>query len=198
MKHITVLAGSVRPKNYTMRAVRYLEQELIKLVAEQQNSKFPLTYEIIDPSKLTLSLPGVPMENSSHDILQQKVSQATGVIIASPEYHGGISSVMKLLIDNLGFPSVLGGKPIALLGVAAGLIGAIKSLEQIRSICSHIGGIVLPGPVSIANVQKIFNEHGECDEKTQKQIQKVVHNLVDYIDNNICPRIALESMVRED
>ena len=37
---------------------------------------------------------------------------------------------MKLVIENLGFPSVLAGKPVALLGMAAGAIGAIKSLEH--------------------------------------------------------------------
>ena len=64
----------------------------------------------------------------------------------------------KLIIENLGFPSVLATKPVALLGVAAGQIGAIKSLEQLRSVLSHVGAIVLPGPVSVAGVQGVFDE----------------------------------------
>ena len=48
------------------------------------------------------------------------------------------------MIENMGFPSVLAGKPVSLLGVAAGRIGAIKSLESLRGVCSHIGAIVLP------------------------------------------------------
>ncbi|MCC5832296.1 MAG: NAD(P)H-dependent oxidoreductase [Chlamydiales bacterium] len=192
MKHIVVIAGSVRPGNYTMRAVRFLNDELEK-------RKPLLTYEIIDPASLTLPLPGLSYENSSHETLQEKVKSATGIIIASPEYHGGISSVMKLIIDNLGFPSVLATKPIALLGVAAGSIGAIKSLEQIRSICSHVGAIVLPGPVSVANVQHLFDEAGNClDPEAEQRIRGVVSRLVDYIDNHICPKIALENMVREE
>ncbi|MCH9626347.1 MAG: hypothetical protein S4CHLAM123_15440 [Chlamydiales bacterium] len=188
-KHILVLFGSVREDNYTLKAVRLLDKEL-KL------QKAPLTYEIIDPATLTLTLPGQPSTNDSAEILQTAVKRATGVIIASPEYHGGISSVMKLIVDNLGFPSVLSGKPIALLGVAAGSIGAIKSLEQLRSICSHVGALVLPGPVSIANVQKVFDQEGNCDAQTEEQVRKVVTRLIDYIDDHICPRIALENMVR--
>ena len=65
------------------------------------------------------------------------MKSATGVILATPEYHGSFAAVMKLVIENLGFPSLLAGKPVALLGVAAGQIGAIKSLEQLRSVCSH-------------------------------------------------------------
>jgi len=40
------------------------------------------------------------------DKLQQQVSDATGVIFATPEYHGSYSSVIKLVIEQLGFPSV--------------------------------------------------------------------------------------------
>ena len=129
--------------------------------------------------------------------MRKSVEEATGVILATPEYHGSMSSVMKQIIENLGFPSMLAGKPVALLGVAAGQIGAIKSLEQLRSVCSHIGAIVLPGPVSVANVQKVFDKEGKCqDSNIEKRIRGVATNLIDYVHQNICPRIALEQMVR--
>ena len=89
--------------------------------------------------------------------------------------------------------------PPALLGVAAGAIGAIKALEHLRSVCSHIGAIVLPGPVSIAAVQSVFDADGNCtDEKIEKRIRSAATNLTDYIKENICPRIALEEMVRKE
>ena len=130
------------------------------------------------------------------DKLQQQVSDATGVIL---EYHGSYSSVIKLIIEQLGYPSVLSGKPIALLGVAAGSIGAIKALEHLRSVCSHVGAIVLPGPVSVAAVHKVFDENGQCtDPAMEQRIRSVATNLIDYIRDNICPRVALEQMVRPD
>jgi len=190
-KHIVVITGSARPNNYTLKAASLL------LPALDKNSS--LTYELIDAATLKLPLPGTPYKDSSHEILQKKVHNATGIILASPEYHGGISSVMKLIIDHLGFPSVMAGKPVALLGVAAGSIGAIKSLEQIRSICSHIGAIVLPRPISIANVQDVFDEQGRClNPDIEKQVQSVVTQLVDYIDRHICPMIALENLIRKE
>jgi FMN reductase len=190
-KHIVVITGSARPNNFTMKAVRILADELKKITS--------ITFEIIDAATLTLPLPGTSYKDSSHEMLKEKVLDATGIILASPEYHGGISSVMKLIIDHLGFPSVLAGKPIALLGVAAGSIGAIKSLEQIRSICSHVGAIVLPRPISIANIQDIFDAKGHCKDKlSEKNIRSVATLLVDYIDRHICPRIALENLVRKE
>ncbi len=94
---------------------------------------------------MNLPLPGTAPDSSEAKELRELVRKANGVILATPEYHGGFSSVMKLVIENLGHPSVLSGKPVALLGVAGGRIGAIKSLENLRSVCSHVGAIVLPG-----------------------------------------------------
>jgi FMN reductase len=129
--------------------------------------------------------------------MRSAVKAATGVILATPEYHGSFSSVLKLAIENLGFPSVLAGKPIALLGVAAGQIGAIKSLEHLRSVCSHVGAIVLPGPVSVAGVNKLFDADGNClDPSVEKRVRGTATGLLNYIQANICPRFALEEMVR--
>ena len=185
---IVAAAGSVRDGNYTKKA--------LAIVLEELRQRENIQVSEIDLSAVSLELPGRP-ETADAKALQEKVSQATGVVLATPEYHGSYSSTMKLLIDNLGFPSSLSGKPVALLGVAAGQIGAIKALEHLRSVCSHVGAIVLPGPVSIAGVHNLFDEQGRClDESTEKRIRGLAGNLLDYIKGNICPRLALEEMTR--
>jgi FMN reductase len=120
------------------------------------------------------------------------------VVLATPEYHGSCSSVIKLVIENLGFPSALAGKPVALVGVAAGQIGAIKALEHLRSVCSHVGAIVLPGLVSVASVRAAFDESGRVtDPKVEKRLHDAARGLLDYINTSVCPRLTLEAMVRE-
>ena len=186
---LVALLGSVREGNYTAKALALITDEVGKMEG--------VSLDIIDPASMELSLPGL---TPSHDTqkLQESVERAAGVILATPEYHGSYSSVMKLMIDNLGFPSALSGKPIALLGVAGGVIGAIKALEHLRSVLSHVGAIVLPGPVSVARVRSVFDEEGIClDPSTEKRIRGVAIQLRDYISNHICPSVALEAMVRE-
>ena len=186
---IAVVCGSVRPGNYTRMAV--------DVVAASLSADPDVSVEVVDPSELDLPLPGLPVTSSSVSELQEAIRGATAVILATPEYHGSFSSVMKLMIENLGFPSVLGGKPVALLGVAGGSIGAIKSLEQLRGVCSHVGAIVLPGPVSVAHVRSVFNEDGECiDSGVEGRLQGLAENLLGYIQQNVCPRMTLEAMVR--
>jgi hypothetical protein len=65
-------------------------------------------------------------------------------------------------------------------------------------VCSHVGGIVLPGPVSVAGVQQKFDADGNClDEATERRVRGVATAMIDYINGSICPRLALEQMVRD-
>ena len=187
--HIVVIGGSVRPNNYTGRALRIVVDEL-----ERTDG---VTVDVIDPATVALPLPGLDDDAAGGDALRARVAAATGIVLSTPEYHGSYSSVIKLVIDNLGFPSVLGGKPIALLGVAAGQIGAIKALEHLRSVLSHVGAIVLPGPTSVAGVQQVFDDEGRClDEAVERRIRRTATSLLDYLHRHVCPSIALEAMVR--
>ena len=186
--HIVCIQGSVRPDNYTAKALAVVVDEL---------HRHPNVHcDVVDPAAMHLPFPGQG-DSADAEALARQVRDATGVILATPEYHGSLSSVMKLVLENLGFPSALAGTPVALLGVAAGQIGAIKSLEQLRSVCSHVGAIVLPGPVSVANVRALFDEEGRCtDENVEQRIRSVATTLLDYIERAVCPAIALENMVR--
>ena len=187
---IVIICGSVRPGNITRKAVMTLNDQFKELG--------PAT-ELIDPAELELPLPGLE-ETNKNDVakIKESVASATAVVIATPEYHGSYSSVTKLIIDNLGFPSALSGKPVALLGVASGEIGAIKALEHLRSVCSHVGALVLPGPVSIAAAHRHFDSDGRLNnDKIASRIRNLASNMVAYIENHICPAVALERMVRE-
>jgi chromate reductase, NAD(P)H dehydrogenase (quinone) len=188
---IVTVWGSVRPGSYTAKALRLVLDEFAK--------QWDVEVAPIFLDKLDLPLPGLAARDpAAVERFQQTVRESTGVLLASPEYHGGVSSPMKLAIDNFGFPSVLSAKPISLLGVAAGVIGAVKSLEQLRGICSHVGGIVLPLAVSVARVNQVFHEQGNCrDAGTEKLIRGAATSLIDYIRSAICPRITLEGIVRQ-
>lgn len=189
MKNIVLIKGSVRANNYTSMAVNILIDEI--------NKHHDVSYQLIDPKNYKLAFPGE--NDTSIDAVRMIsiVKAATAVVIATPEYHGTFSSIIKLIIENLGFPSALAGKPISLLGVAAGEIGAVKSLESLRSVCSHIGGIVLPGPVSIANVQSVFDSSGFClNPKIETRVRSLIQYQLNYIEQFVCPQVNLEDLVR--
>ncbi len=186
---IAVVLGTTRPQNYTSKA--------LALVIDEIERNGNLAVRLIDPATVHLPLPGSDPDSQAMKSLRETITDATGVIFATPEYHGSYSSVTKLIIENLGFPSVLLSKPVAVLGVAAGRIGAIKALEHLRSVLSHVGAIVLPGPVSVAGVQDAFDADGNCvDEASEKMVRTVATHMIDYIEGYICPSVTLEEMMR--
>jgi NAD(P)H-dependent FMN reductase len=151
---------------------------------------------VFDAREMTLNFPGFPRTADSKR-LREAVEGASGIVLATPEYHGGFSAMTKLILENLGFPSLLKNKPVALVGVAAGRIGAIKSLEQLRGICAHTGALVLPGSVSVAGVQAAFDEEGRCtDEGVEGSLRGIANALLEFIKDFVCPKHTLEAMVR--
>lgn len=186
---LVAVGGSVRPRNFTARA--------LALAVDEARQRPDVSVEVFDPAALELAEPGSESPDGAR--LRAAVEASTGVLLATPEYHGSFSSVIKRVIENLGFPSTLAGKPVALLGVAAGRIGAIKSLEHLRSVCSHVGALVLPGPVSVARVRQVFDDDGRClDAGVEKQVRGVATRLIEYIEQAVCPQAALEEMARRE
>lgn len=189
MYQIVSVSGTSRPDNYTSKALAVVNDELASLGHRP---------EVFDARDLALTFPDEGLTDDARR-LRSAVEGAGGVVLATPEYHGSFSAMTKLIVENLGFPSALQGKPIALLGVAAGRIGAIKSLEHLRGVCAHVGGLVLPGAVSIAGVRKAFDEEGNCvDEGAEDVLRGVASSLITFIENYVCPKFALEEIVRQE
>jgi NAD(P)H-dependent FMN reductase len=188
-RRIVTICGTSRPGNYTVMALSVVEDEL---------GREGLGVTRFDPAANPLNFPGLP-ETEGARRLRQDVLAAAAIVVATPEYHGGFSAMTKLVIENLGFPSVLQGKPVALLGVAAGRIGAIKSVEQLRGICAHTGALVLPRSLSVAGVRGAFDKTGKCtDPDTESALRGLVHALLDFLKDYVCPKYTLEEIVRRE
>jgi len=189
LQGIVCISGTNRPDNYTARALGIVVDEL------RHSGVGPVVF---DARTLKLAFPGHP-DPGDGERLRTAIAAAPGVILATPEYHGSFAAMTKLLLENLGFPSVLAGKPVALVGVAAGRIGAIKSLERMKSVCAHIGALVVTGAVSVAGVQNLFEEQGRCtDADVETMLRGVANALLTFLKDYICPRHILEDMVRSD
>lgn len=187
--NIFTIDGSARRDSYTGKALALAQAELRQLK--------DVTVTAVDVANLKLAIPGSMMDASDKGRLQELIAAADGILLATPEYHGSFSSLMKVTIENLGYPSALKGKPVALLGVAAGRIGAVKSLEHLQSVCIHVGALVLPGYVSVARVRSRFDKDGNClDDGTERSIRRLASELVRYIFEVRCTDISFEEWAR--
>ncbi|MBP6217682.1 MAG: NAD(P)H-dependent oxidoreductase [Oligoflexales bacterium] len=152
-KHIFLVCGSVRQDSRTRSAMNLIVDELQKEGA---------SVKVFEPKDLQLPFLGSAFPPEVAGELQRDVAKADGLILCTPEYNGSFSAVLMAILENLGYPAAYAGKPVNLIGVAAGSLGATKALEHLRSVCFHNGALVLPSSISISEAHAVFDEEGHC------------------------------------
>lgn len=96
---------------------------------------------------------------------RDRLREADGVIIGTPEYHGSFSGVLKNALDLTGFAE-WEGKMIALVGVSGGRMGAHNALNSLRDIGRSLHAWVIPEQVSIPEAYKRFDAAGHITDHT--------------------------------
>lgn len=105
--------------------------------------------------------------------LRREVSEAGGIILGTPEYHGSFSGVLKNALDLMGFDEI-GGKMIGLVGVSGGTFGAVHALSSLRTVGRSLHAWVIPEQVSIPVAYKVFDESGGIKDKNiEKRLKEI-------------------------
>jgi chromate reductase len=85
--------------------------------------------------------------------LRQRITEADGLIIATPEYNYGVPGVLKNAIDWASRPaasSVLKHKPVALMGAAPSQFGTVRAQLALRQSFLWTDSRVLTKPEVLA------------------------------------------------
>ena len=172
MIKIVGINGSLRPGSYSAMALEVAISRLGALGVET---------EIIDLRKLSL-----PFCNGGDDYsdypdvakMQQTVKSAAGLILATPEYHGSVSGVMKNALDLMSFEE-LSGKVAGLISVLGGQSNS-NALNDLRIILRWVHAWVIPEQIGLGQAWKVFNEEGKIlDEKLSQRFDAFAESLVD-------------------
>jgi NAD(P)H-dependent FMN reductase len=90
----------------------------------------------------------------------EAIVQADGLIVVSPEYNGGMPGVLKYFIDLLPFPESFERRPVCFVGVAAGVWGALRPIEQLQQIFGYRNAHLYPERVFLPRIDSLLNEQG--------------------------------------
>ena len=164
---IVGICGSLRKRSYTRRALAVALHGAAEAGAETQ---------LIDLRDYQLVFcDGGDTDDVPHDVsrLRDEVKRAQGIILATPEYHGGYSGVLKNALDLMGFDE-FEGKMIGLVGVSGGGVGASGALAGLRSVGRALHAWVVPEQATVANVDEVFDETGACKDKAIEKRLKAV------------------------
>jgi FMN reductase len=113
-------------------------------------------------------------------ILSNEVKSAQGIILATPEYHGSFSGVLKNAMDLMGFDE-FEGKMMGLIGVSGGTMGGLYALNTLRLIGRSLHAWVVPEQVAIPEAWKAFDENGEAkNQKLGERLTSVGKNVARF------------------
>jgi len=126
---------------------------------------------------------GIP-ENACK--FRELLKQHDAFLIASPEYNGSYSAVLKNAIDWAsrqaeGEKSLacFDGKVAALLAGSPGGKGGVRGLSPLRLLLSDLRVLVIPQQLALANADSAFNEDGAlADEKQIAAVRSITEQLV--------------------
>ena len=172
MVKIVGIGGSLREDSYSQLALEIAARRVEALGAE---------VEILDLRQMQLPFcdggdeyPGYP----DVERLQNTVQQADGLILATPEYHGSISGVLKNALDLMSFEQ-LDSKVAGLISVLGGQPNS-NALNDMRLIMRWVHAWSIPEQIAIGQAWKAFGSDGKLlDEKLSQRFDQFAQSLVE-------------------
>ncbi len=172
MVKIVGIGGSLRPNSYSQIALNLASARVEALGAEM---------EILDLRTMQLPFCNGEDDYSNYpdvERLRSTVKQADGLILATPEYHGSVSGVLKNALDLMDFEQ-LDGKVTGLISVLGGQSNS-NALNDLRVIMRWVHAWVIPEQIAVGEAWKAFDADGKIlDEKVSQRFDQFAQSLVE-------------------
>lgn len=167
---VLALGGSTTPMSASERALR---------IAGEAASGAGASVEYLTGRELMLPIYDTESSGRTPETsaLVDAVRRADGLIIASPGYHGGVSGMLKNVLDYVedlrrDERPYLDGRAVGLIGVAHGWQTAVGTLQQLRQVVHSLRGWPTPLGVAINDSSGLIRtDASDSDETVVRQLQ---------------------------
>jgi NAD(P)H-dependent FMN reductase len=155
---IVILSGTNRAGSNALRISTILAElyaragvraELLSLADVSPDIFLPASYAAKPPAMVAL---------------QQRILDAAGLHVVTPEYNGSFPGVLKYFIDLLKFPESFDHKPVAFVGEANGAWGGLRAVEQLQMVFAYRNAHLYPKRVFISGVKDKFDAAGKFND----------------------------------
>ena len=149
MSKIVLLSGTNRPGSNTRKIVAHLDA-IYRALGQPVH--------ILDLADLPaeIFLPSSYAEKpAAFRPFSDAIVASCGVHVVTPEYNGGLPGVLKYFIDMLKFPESFERRPVCFTGLAAGMWGALRPVEQLQAIFAYRNAHIFPERVFMP----VINDH---------------------------------------
>jgi len=179
---VLVFAGSTRTDSLNRKLAKEATAELRRAGAEVTEAElrdYPMPIYDGDIE----SAEGLPPAAKA---FKELLRQHDALLIASPEYNGSFSALVKNTIDWISRPepgeqplAALRGKVAALVSASPGPGGGRRGLRHLRELLEMIGVRVIPEQLAVAKAFQVVDADGHLIRPEDKaQLQRVVAELV--------------------
>jgi len=174
---IVGIAGSLREGSYN--------RALIRAATE-------LTPDGVRVSPFDLR--GVPMYEASLDgdekpepvqALKDAISEADGVLIATPEYNYGVPGVLKNAIDwasRPGYRSPFRDKPVAIVSASPSALGGVRAQQHLKLTLLGMASAVFPWPEYVlAQASERVQDGALKDARSREMLGELLEGFAGWI-----------------
>jgi chromate reductase, NAD(P)H dehydrogenase (quinone) len=155
---ITLIVGTNRPGSNTRKVAAHIEAIYAEL-------KVPL--HVLDLAKLPPEIfapTSYAEKPKAFQPFADAVLQSAGLHVVTPEYNGSVPGVLKYFIDMLKFPESFEQRPVCFTGLAAGIWGALRPVEQLQAIFGYRNAHIFPARVFMPQVHTLLDPAGNVKD----------------------------------
>ena len=173
---MTLIVGTNRPGSNTRKVAAEIE-EIYRAMS------VPL--KVIDLAQLPpeiFSPASYAEKPKSFAPFADAVLQSSGLIVVTPEYNGSVPGVLKYFIDMLKFPESFEKRPVCFVGLAAGMWGALRPVEQLQMIFGYRNAYLFPERVFMPKINDLLDTNGRIkDAEVLERLRAQQKGFVEFV-----------------
>lgn len=174
---ILIISGTNRPDSNTRRVARHVETIYHALGIE---------FQVLDLTELPpdiFSPVSYAAKPASFNRFSDAVLASDGAVIVTPEYNGGIPGILKYFIDMLPFPQSFERRPVCFVGLAAGIWGALRPVEQLQAIFGYRNAFIFPERVLMPGIGKQLDAFGQfTSSEIPKRLNQQAAGFAEFVE----------------
>jgi NAD(P)H-dependent FMN reductase len=175
---IVIICGTNRPDSNTRKVAARIEFIYQTLGVKMQLLDLAeLPPKIISPTAYAEKPVGLKRFTDA-------ILAADGLVVVTPEYNGGVPGILKLFIDMLPFPESFEQRPVCFVGLAAGIWGALRPVEQLQAVFGYRNAYIFPERVFMPGIGKLLDDAGQfTSPEMEKRLHKQAEGFVAFAEN---------------
>src|SRR6266850_2452520 len=173
-----LLVGTNRPGSNTRKVARQVEE----IYAEMKVPLHVLDLALLPPEIFASS--SYAEKPKSFQPFSEAILSATALHVVTPEYNGSLPGVLKYFIDMLKFPESFERRPVCFTGLAAGIWGALRPVEQLQAIFGYRNAYIYPERVFLPQINNLLDDNGRLqDAELLGRLKKQAEGFVGFVES---------------